>query len=202
MGGPYTSLLIRVIRFTDVNQSCCSFFVNMRLFIIAASILSADCSSEVVSARVPKSTPVVGSIFSGPGKSGDFRWMADQPEYDRTLFVFNDNEEQYFAHLSGDRRSGCSVGGGNAAVRPLQCQEPPRAIGIPTGSRGVGYPALDDRVKSIIDQAVDRIRSLMPAYDQVVFSKDPHSSTLGTGIFKPSEDVKKYIYDSLMDLSD
>lgn len=71
---------------------------------------------------------VIGSVFAGAGKIGDFAWMIRQPEYADVLFVFNDNEEQFRAYRKDPQGSyGCSPGGGNAIIRPYQCQSPPRA---------------------------------------------------------------------------
>jgi hypothetical protein len=35
-------------------------------------------------------------------------------------------------------------------------------------------------------------------YERMIFSKEKSLPTLGTGLFFVAEDVKKYIYDSLM----
>ena len=148
---------------------------------------------------------VSGSVFTGPMREGDFTWMIEQPEHSRTLFVFNDNEEQFLAFMSGDRTIACVRGGGNASVRPYQCHQPfPRAAGIPTGSNGQGYQELDDRVRHIVDEAISRINDLIRSgnYEKIVFSKDPDLPTLGTGIFNPSNDVKAYVYTSLMKLNE
>jgi hypothetical protein len=94
---------------------------------------------------------VIGSIFKGSGQKGDFGWMIEQPEYAEALFVFNDNEEQ-FREQRKDPSSpfGCTPGGGNAVIRPYQCEEPPRAAGIPTGVQGIGYAELTDQVKYVL----------------------------------------------------
>ena len=128
---------------------------------------------------------VSGSIFSGGGKAGDFGWMIQQEKYARTLFVYNDNEEQFDAFRRGDRPSGCSVGGGNGVIRPYQCLTPPKAIGVPTGSRGVGYTDLAGHAKTKIDQAIASIRTLAETgnYDTVLFSQAARGRTLGAGIF-------------------
>jgi hypothetical protein len=36
-------------------------------------------------------------IFRRPGTIGDFGWMINQQEYQDTLFLFNDNEEQFIS---------------------------------------------------------------------------------------------------------
>jgi hypothetical protein len=148
---------------------------------------------------------VVGSVFNGPGQDGDFRWMISRPEHARSLFVFNDNEEQFEAFLGGERRSGCAAGGGNAAIRPYQCHDPRKAAGIPTGSHsGGGYESLTDHAKAKIDRSIEEIRRLLDTglYDTVYISKARDTDTLGTGIFRVGDDVKDYIYQLVLSLSD
>jgi len=85
---------------------------------------------------------VVRSIYRSAGVSGDYLWMSDQPEFARSLFIFNDNEEQFDAFVAGEA-SGFTAGGGNASIRPLRKLLRPRAAGVPTGKHGRGYSALD-----------------------------------------------------------
>src|SRR5690242_17698949 len=142
---------------------------------------------------------LVPSVFAGRGRAGDFSWMIGQSEYADALFVFNDNESQFRAHQGhapGARR--CSAGGGNAVIRPYQCEDPPRAAGIPTGDAG-GYPALDDTARTAIDDALAAIRDLVATgrYRRVIYSAADRSGGLGTGIFDVGDDVKRYIVDGL-----
>ena len=138
------------------------------------------------------------SVFQGSGVDGDFGWMIQQPEFARSLFVFNDNESQFNAFHEG-KPSGLSAGGGNAIIRPYQGAKPQRAAGVPTGDHG-GYSELSPQIKQIIDRAIEYIKELLKSgdYDEVVISYDRIFDTIGTGIFKPHPSVKKYIYDSLM----
>lgn len=139
---------------------------------------------------------IIGSIFAGRGKAGDFGWMIEQPEYANALFIFNDNEEQFLAHRKNPKGGiGCDVGGGNAVIRPYQCQDPPRAICIPTGARGEGYPSLTPHVKQTIDDAIAAIQKLVATgrYQRVIYSAANASGTLGTGIFDVGGDAKQYI---------
>jgi hypothetical protein len=57
---------------------------------------------------------VIGSVFSGAGKDGDFDWMITQDHYEDALFVFNDNEGQYKAH----RDQPTDLAGAGWSVRP------------------------------------------------------------------------------------
>ena len=75
---------------------------------------------------------LIGSVFGGTGKDGDFDWMITQDHYEDALFVFNDNKAQYKAHRDRPKDlagAGCAPGGGNAIIRPYQCKTPPRAAG-------------------------------------------------------------------------
>ena len=148
-----------------------------------------------------KSFAVITSIYSELGRDGDFAWMSRQAEHEKTLFIFNDNEEQFRAFVRGDS-SGFSKGGGNAAIRPLRGLKPPRAAGVPTGIHGDGYSRLDEATKKVINESLAVIQELLNSgyYERMIFSKDKFSPTLGTGLFLVAEDVKKYIHDSLMGL--
>ena len=144
---------------------------------------------------------VMPTMFSGLGKIGDFAWMQIQPEYAKSLFVFNDNEEQFDAFLAG-KANGFTAGGGNAIARPWRKLTPPKSAGIPTGRGNSGYSNLDNSVKAKIDQALDVINLLTGSgeYDRVVFSADSSCSKIGTGIFSVSDDVRRYIFRCLMEI--
>jgi acetyl esterase/lipase len=139
---------------------------------------------------------IIGVTFTGPREHGDFAWMLAQAQYDDALFVFNDNEGQFRAFRRDPRgAAGCSAGGGNAAIRPYRCQDPPRAAGIPTGDVG-GYPSLDDHARAVIDEAIGVIRDLLATgrYQRVLFSAAPDDpDLLGTGIFHVGQDVRRYV---------
>jgi hypothetical protein len=143
---------------------------------------------------------VTKSQYTGPGSAGDFSWMIDRSEYSRSLFVFNDNEMQFIAFHTG-HEAGFTAGGGNAAIRPYQGHSPIRAAGIPTGEKG-GYQHLDLNVRALVDDAMAHIQRLLATgnYDQVIFSYDEANNTLGTGIFEVADEVKSYIFESIMAL--
>ena len=113
----------------------------------------------------------IPTVFTGYGKWGDWEWMQTDPDWAHTLFVFNDNEEQFDAFVKGES-SGFTRGGGNAAIRPFRKMSPPRAAGVPTGKSGRGYSSLDEPTKAKIDQALAVITDLLETsnYDSIVFS--------------------------------
>lgn len=148
---------------------------------------------------------VISLVFSGGNKDGDFNWMVRQPQYADALFIFNDNVEQFLQHLASpaDRNGpGCAAGGGNAIIRPLQCQTPPRAAGIPTGAYGMGFDTLTNAAKDLIDQAIANIEQVVRqyGYTRIYYSAQDASGILGTGIFRVGIDVKRYITDRLQAL--
>jgi hypothetical protein len=147
---------------------------------------------------------VIGSQFTGSGVKGDFGWMIEQPEWkDDTLFIFNDNEQQ-FREFVDKRQGGCDAGQNNAVIRPYQCPpyDPPRAAGIPTGDGG-GYPALTDHVKAVIDEAIGIIKNRLATghYKRVVYSAANAQGDLGVGIYNPAKEVKQYIVSELRKLA-
>jgi hypothetical protein len=143
---------------------------------------------------------VTKSQFTGSNCVGDFSWMIDRPEYARSLFIFNDNEMQFIAFHTG-HEAGFTAGGGNAAIRPYQGHSPIRAAGIPTGEKS-GYQHLDLNVRALVDDAMAHIQRLLASgnYDEVIFSYDAANDTLGTGIFLVADEVKSYIFQSIMEL--
>ncbi len=143
-------------------------------------------------------------IFSGVGRIGDFGWMINQPEYEDVLFLFNDNEEQFLAYINNINNlpvQACTIGGGNAVIRPYQCERQPRAAGIPTGKNGVGYKNLSE-ARIIIDKAFIHIAELLRTgrYRRVVYSAGSDGRTLGTSIFSPSPEIKEYIVQNIESL--
>jgi hypothetical protein len=138
---------------------------------------------------------VIGSVFNRATGEGDFARMIRDDAYADALFVFNDNEEQFQAFRRDPAsEAGCAAGGGNAAIRPYRCKQPPRAAGIPTGSGGQGYGALTADVKAVIDDAVSAIADLLATgrYRRLLYSASADGS-LGTGIFAVNREVKDYI---------
>jgi hypothetical protein len=142
---------------------------------------------------------VIGTKFTRPGTKGDFSWMIQHPQYEKALFIFNDNEEQ---HASSAR------GGGNATIRPYNKHNKripvPRSAGIPTGTLGAGgYQALNDHVLSVVDSAVSEIEELIEKYQytEIYYSAvDDTNPMLGTGIFDVDTAVKEYITSKILAL--
>jgi len=166
---------------------------------------------------------VIKSQYGEPNVDGDFEFMIEQPEHQATLFVFNDNEEQFLAHfLAANNPFGaaalninplpsnvggdpCSAGGGNAAIRPYQCAPHRRAVGVPTGSYQhqqddePGYASLDARVRQMVDFSMMQIDAMLASgrFTSLAFSYNPKTK-LGGKAFNTSQTVRDYIVAELL----
>lgn len=146
---------------------------------------------------------VIKSVFRGEDREGDFGWMIRQPQHDRTLFIFNDNEEEFYAHFRGTPHT-CSAGGGNAVIRPYQCDPHRRAAGMPTGTykagpHHMGYTSLDDQVRRAIADSITQIESLLATdrFDSLAFSWSDDTK-LGGKIFATAQVVRDHIVDEIL----
>ena len=109
---------------------------------------------------------VVGKLYAGKDKDGDFKWMIKQKEYNDTLFLIAEN---VLDSLLDD-----SVAGGGTAVLRMKCpqrvaqDETPRAVGVPTGwsLTASGFPLMDNYIKTVIDLSLDRIALVFYKYSQ------------------------------------
>lgn len=162
----------------------------------------ADCKfvkkTERVSppVRVLTLTPVV---FKRPGCFGDYKWMIEQDQHKNSLFLYNDNYEQFF-----DQPDNLRAGGGNACVRPYKASG--QAFGIPTGSFKKGGFRNLSSIKSLIDYTFHMLVDFMAEqeqrrgrpYDTLFFSSDDElGSRLGSGIFHVDADVLAYMTDCI-----
>ena len=131
-------------------------------------------------------TRIVGVKYDSPQM--DFEKLMKQDEFQRCLFIFNDN---FHDHFSAHR------GGGNARVRCFNNYStfrPPKSFGIPTG-RSSGYKRLVDG-QSDIDTCLAELIELLNTndYDSLVYSVDSYGQPLiGSGIFQVGAEVKQYI---------
>lgn len=188
-----------------------------------ASIDSNKISDDTSYSSNNSFVEILPVIYKRGNPDGDFSLMINSPKYRDTLFLYNDNEEQFLAHISyidagrpqySHSRLACSIGGGNAAIRPYQCYPVPRAFGIPTGqsSRNFprdhrnpdelsGYSSLEES-KEYIDKSFEYIARLIRTgrYKRVAYSANTDGYTLGTSIFTVSFEVKEYIIESIYDL--
>lgn len=134
---------------------------------------------------------VIGSQFRGLGKNGDFNYMIKLPEFENTLFIYNDDIESINKYNKSK---------GNAVIRNYNKYNPlikiPKSAGIPTGSRKKkeGFKELDSITKKYIDDGIENIKKLIKEYnyDKIVFSENSHGK-FGSGIFKVNESVIDYI---------
>jgi hypothetical protein len=146
--------------------------------------------------KITNRIKIFPSEFKQLNKSGDFLYEIKQNLEPKTLYIFNDNNRDHYSDI---------IGGGNAVIRQFNnksSHNPPRSAGICTGeSPSGGFPKLTSNVKKIIDRDIKEIQTLLDTknYNAVKFSSDGKGG-LGTAIFSPGEDVKKYIVSKIYSL--
>ena len=93
----------------------------------------------------------------------------------------------------------CSPGGGNASIRPYQCEPHWRAAGVPTGTyeRGphyMGYSTLDERVTKAVADSMSQIGRLLASgrFTSLAFSWSDETK-LGGRIFNTAQVVRDHI---------
>lgn len=173
----------------------------------------------------PPQLRVTSVKFVRSNEYGDFAWHAQQPPWDETLFIYNENITNYLSMST-------IPGGGNACVRPLRVMG--RARGIPTGDFviGGGFTSLDQAIptsclprevadvtsrdtvtaKEIIDYAITHIVEFLSTeppdrFTELCYAehrdgkRDPAGHILvGQGIFRVGEDVILYVTKQLHDV--
>lgn len=145
-------------------------------------------------------------------KTTDFSWMAQQPQYAATLFIYNDNQQNFVNFLNTPIRDlisgkvNYSKGSGNAkAMRPYQYMYPIRAMGIPLGPRpghGGGYKILNKKNRDTIDMSFKVIEDLLSTglYDTIAYSAASDGYTIGTSTFTLPENIVGYVTEKIWSL--
>lgn len=144
---------------------------------------------------------IIPVVYRGADRYGDFEHMIHDPEYDDSLFIFNDNVQNHNSALRGR---------GNAIIRPYNrhglSDDRPRSAGIPTGFSPTtgGFTALTPRVKRAIDSAFTEIKELIAQhrYRRIYLSANSDAMQsdhplLGTSIFQVNPAVLQYITDGI-----
>lgn len=151
---------------------------------------------------------IIPTVYTRPNTYGDFKYMIGSGKYSDSLFIFNDNQENFikfhdYLRTGQNRTSACNAAGGNAAIRPYQCTNPQISAGIPTGSNGRGYTNLATS-RPYIDQSINHIKRLLlnGSYKKIYYSAASDGYNLGVSIFSPSDDIKNYIVSSIWSLRD
>jgi hypothetical protein len=173
---------------------------------------SSTSTSTPVKCPVSKTQiPIYYVVFTSPNQVGDYSYMIKQPEYKNTLFIFNDNQKDYYT---------LNMGSGNAIIRPYNYYgwkrkglTKPLSAGIPTGN-DKGYTQLDMDTLFQINRAIDDIGTILEkfkSYDQIIYSgtnnqnprfKDDPEDLIGIGKYEVSKKVREYITQQIKCLGD
>lgn len=136
-------------------------------------------------------TEVIQIVYNSENKYkyGDLRWMIQLPEYNDSLFIYNDNMEHRYSkkHISG----------------PDDIREFPHSAGIVTGRiDDKGFKRLTERIKPYLDKSINNIQELIikNKYKRVFFLCD-QNGLFNTTLFENSLIIKKYITENLINLN-
>ena len=182
---------------------------------VLSPVVSATSVPPLKCNKLKTKIPIYYVVFTGSNKLGDYGYMIKQPEYQNTLFIFNDNEV--------DHRT-IKAGGGNAVIRPynfygwfkIKGLTKPLSAGISTGDgkSNKGYQLLDKDTLHDINLRVNDIRSTLLTeftYDQIIYSgtnnqnpkfKGDPEDLIGIGIFDVNKNVREYITQEIKCLGD
>ena len=141
---------------------------------------------------------IIPTQFTKRNQYGDFKWMIQQEEYKKALFIYNDDIESVMSYKNSK---------GNACIREYNSNNPnielPKSAGIPTGSRKKqeGFQVLDTKTKEYIDMALEKIKELIQkyTYDTLYYSANSEG-LIGSKIFKPCDEVIVYITNKIREL--
>jgi len=141
---------------------------------------------------------VIGTVFAGVGKIGDFKWQILCGDYNDALFIFNDDEMRNKTPHATD---------GNAIIRQYNkygCPTRPRSVGIVTGTGHIGYKQFDEETKQSIDACIAEVKEIIKdfAYTKIYYSAKEPGGILGTSIFNVDDDVLDYITKEIHALRD
>jgi hypothetical protein len=137
-------------------------------------------------------------------KTTDFNYLISSPEYNNSLFIYNENAECYLSQ-------NLEQGGGNAIIRPYRMDNcgstNPRSLGIPTGSNG-GFKKLTDtvygiEVNDLVDislNSIDDALKINKHIKKVYWSAD-EAGLLGIGIFDVGKEIKEHVTNSLKNIA-
>lgn len=145
---------------------------------------------------------VIGTLFTGTVRYGDFKHMITSGKYNDSLFIYNDNEESYYMRSY-------RAGAGNAIIRRYnqyngEYSDNPLSAGIPTGTlENGGYESLNEENKEIIDKCILNITNLITKHNKkrLFYSAKNKTGVLGTGIFEVSDDVLEYVTNEIFKLT-
>ncbi len=140
---------------------------------------------------------LIGTIFSGSNKFGDFNWMIQQEEFDNSLFIFNDNEEHHNTNIKG---------GGNAVIRCFNKYsnlDKPRSAGVITGTlQDGGYSYFTIDIMQKITECFDEIKYLINKYNyNTIYYSSDLEGRIGTSIFNVDTKVIDFITFNLHSLT-
>lgn len=146
------------------------------------------------------SVKVIGIVYSGPNKIGDFMWMSridhQRNELGKNLYIFGDSEKDHNTSNPGIN---------SAIMRQFNKYSGliiPYSFGIPTGNERGGYSSLNAYTMHQINMAFEELEEdlVRYSYEKIYFSANP-DGLIGTNSHDVGWDVINYITEKMIALS-
>ena len=136
---------------------------------------------------------IKGIIYKNKDEYGDFNWMIESGSYKNTLFIFDDNVDEYYT---------CIEGNGLSKIRKYnefgKYEKISSAGIIMCSSYNNGFSKLDSKTKNIIDRCIGDIKRLVMeyGYNEIYFSSD-EDGNIKPNCYNINNEVIKYVSDQI-----
>jgi len=141
---------------------------------------------------------IKGIIYKNKEEYGDFYWMINTGYYQDTLFIFDDNVDDYNTDIEGH---------GLLKIKKYNefgTFEKISSAGIIMGnSFNNSFNKLDDKTKNIIDRSINDIKKLIIEYNfKEIYYLSDKDGLIKSSFYYPNKDIIKYVSEQLYLLND
>ena len=132
---------------------------------------------------------------------GDFNWMIETGDYKNTLFIFDDNVDEYNKNIEEIDDNGLSkIRKYNEFGKYAKIS----SAGIIMGSSfNNGFSVFDNNVKNIIDRCISDIKRIIIEnnHNEIYFSSDENGN-IKPSYYNVNKDIIKYVSERIFLLND
>ena len=144
---------------------------------------------------------IKGIIYKNKEEYGDFNWMIETGDYKNTLFIFDDNVDEYNKNIEDIKDNGLS---NIRKYNEFGTYAKISSAGIIMGSSfNNGFSVFDNNVKNIIDRSITDIKRTIIEnnYNEIYFSSDENGD-IKPSYYNVSKDIIKYVSEQIFLLND
>ena len=137
---------------------------------------------------------IKGIVYKNKNEYGDFEWMIRSKNYNKTLFIFDDNIEYYNTSIKGD---------GIQKIREYNEFSNNFNINsagiIMAESEGNGFIELNDKNKMMIDLSFENIKNLIIryGYNSLYYKCNEDNGEIFTDLYYLDNNITKYVMEKM-----